>query len=52
MEATWTGRLLEYHTGVRAVSRRVLESLPLEENSDDLLYFVGQKAPETDSLDQ
>ena len=28
-------KLSEYHTGYRAFSRRVLESLPIEENTDD-----------------
>jgi hypothetical protein len=31
-------KLSEYHTGFRAFSRKVLESLPLEENSDDFLF--------------
>src|SRR2546427_3608280 len=31
-------KLSEYHTGFRGFSRRVLESLPLEENSDDFLF--------------
>lgn len=31
-------KLSEYHTGYRAFSRRVLESLPLGENSDDFLF--------------
>jgi glycosyltransferase involved in cell wall biosynthesis len=31
-------RLSEYHTGYRAFSRRVLENLPLETNSDDFLF--------------
>jgi hypothetical protein len=31
-------KLSEYHTGFRAFSRQVLESLPLEENSDDFLF--------------
>lgn len=31
-------RLSEYHTGYRAFSRRVLETLPLEENSDDFVF--------------
>jgi glycosyltransferase involved in cell wall biosynthesis len=31
-------KLSEYHTGYRAFSRRVLEALPLLENSDDFLY--------------
>jgi glycosyltransferase involved in cell wall biosynthesis len=34
-----TGRKLsEYHTGYRAFSRKVLETLPLMENSDDFLF--------------
>jgi hypothetical protein len=41
-----TGRKLsEYHTGYRAFSRRVLETLPLEENSDDFVFdneILGQ----------
>jgi glycosyltransferase involved in cell wall biosynthesis len=31
-------KLSEYHTGYRAFSRRVLEDLPLAENSDDFLF--------------
>jgi hypothetical protein len=31
-------KLSEYHSGFRAFSRQVLESLPLEENSDDFLF--------------
>jgi glycosyltransferase involved in cell wall biosynthesis len=31
-------KLSEYHTGYRAWSRRVLETLPLEENSDDFVF--------------
>ena len=31
-------KLSEYHTGYRAFSRRVLESLPLEANSDDFVF--------------
>jgi glycosyltransferase involved in cell wall biosynthesis len=31
-------RLSEYHTGYRAFSRKVLESLPLNENSDDFVF--------------
>ncbi len=31
-------RLSEYHTGYRAFSRRVLESLPLEENDNDFIF--------------
>jgi glycosyltransferase involved in cell wall biosynthesis len=31
-------KLSEYHTGYRAFSRRVLETLPLHENSDDFVF--------------
>ena len=31
-------KLSEYHTGYRAFSRKVLEGLPLEENSDDFVF--------------
>ena len=31
-------KLSEYHTGYRAFSRPVLDSLPLEENSDDFIF--------------
>ena len=31
-------KLSEYHTGFRAFRREVLESLPLEENSDDFVF--------------
>jgi glycosyltransferase involved in cell wall biosynthesis len=31
-------KLSEYHTGFRAFSRKVVESLPLEENSDDFVF--------------
>ena len=31
-------KLSEYHTGYRAFSRRLLESLPLEGNSDDFVF--------------
>ncbi|MDA8106796.1 MAG: glycosyltransferase family 2 protein [Nitrospiraceae bacterium] len=31
-------KLSEYHTGYRAFHRKVLESLPLEENSDDFVF--------------
>ena len=31
-------KLSEYHTGFRAFSREVIETLPLEENSDDFLF--------------
>lgn len=35
----WLGaKLSEYHTGYRAFSRRVLETLPLLENSDDFVF--------------
>jgi glycosyltransferase involved in cell wall biosynthesis len=33
-----SAKLSEYHTGYRAFSARVLESLPLEENSDDFVF--------------
>jgi glycosyltransferase involved in cell wall biosynthesis len=31
-------KLAEYHTGYRAFTRRVLETLPLQENSDDFVF--------------
>jgi hypothetical protein len=31
-------KLSEYHTGYRAFSRRLLERLPLDENSDDFVF--------------
>lgn len=31
-------KLSEYHTGYRAFARKVLEDLPLEDNSDDFLF--------------
>lgn len=31
-------KLSEYHTGYRAFSRRVLEALPLEKNSEDFIF--------------
>lgn len=31
-------KLSEYHTGLRAFSKLVLETLPLEENSDDFIF--------------
>lgn len=31
-------KLSEYHTGYRAYSRRLLEKLPLEQNSDDFVF--------------
>jgi glycosyltransferase involved in cell wall biosynthesis len=38
-ENLFTGaKLSEYHTGYRAFSRQVLETLPLEENSDDFVF--------------
>ena len=33
-----TAKLSEYHTGYRAFSRKLLERLPLEVNSDDFLF--------------
>jgi glycosyltransferase involved in cell wall biosynthesis len=33
-----SAKLSEYHTGYRAFSSRVLEALPLEENSDDFVF--------------
>jgi glycosyltransferase involved in cell wall biosynthesis len=33
-----TYKLSEYHTGYRAFSRKVLEDLPLEDNSDDFIF--------------
>lgn len=38
-------KLAEYHTGYRAFSRKVLETLPLEANSDDFVFdnqFLAQ----------
>lgn len=32
------GKLSEYHTGYRAFSRELIESLPLEHNSDDFVF--------------
>jgi hypothetical protein len=31
-------KISEYHTGYRAFSRKVLESLPLEQNSNDFIF--------------
>ena len=31
-------KLSEYHTGYRAFSREILESLPLDKNSDDFVF--------------
>jgi len=36
--ACFGARFSEYHTGYRAYARRVLESLPLELNSDDFVF--------------
>jgi glycosyltransferase involved in cell wall biosynthesis len=39
IENIFTGyKLSEYHTGYRAFSRNLLESLPLERNSDDFIF--------------
>ena len=39
VENIFTGaKLSEYHTGYRAFSRRLLEKLPLEQNSDDFVF--------------
>ena len=39
LQNVMTGRKLsEYHTGYRAFARQVLETLPLEENSDDFVF--------------
>lgn len=44
----WMGqKLAEYHTGYRAFSKEILESLPLGENSDDFVFdneMLGQIA--------
>jgi len=37
--AYWS-KVVEYHTGYRAFSRQVLQSLPLEENSDDFVFDI------------
>lgn len=40
-------KLAEYHTGYRAFSKEILESLPLEENNDDFVFdneMLGQIA--------
>ena len=34
----WGTKLSEFHTGYRAFSRKVLEQLPFEENSDDFVF--------------
>lgn len=48
-------KLAEYHTGYRAFTREILETLPLEENSDDFVFdnemlaqilFAGQSIGE------
>jgi hypothetical protein len=41
MNVAYGAKLSEYHTGYRAFSRKLIESLPLEANSDDFL-FDGQ----------
>ena len=41
----WGAKLSEYHTGFRAYSRRLLESVPFEANSDDFVFdnqIIGQ----------
>ncbi|MDE2291362.1 MAG: glycosyltransferase family 2 protein [Elusimicrobia bacterium] len=48
VENFWAGQNLgEWHSGLRAYSRRVLETLPWEENSDDFVFdqeFLHQAA--------
>ena len=48
LENFWAGQNLgEWHSGLRAYSRRLLESLPWEENSDDFVFdqqFLHQAA--------
>jgi glycosyltransferase involved in cell wall biosynthesis len=42
---TWGAKLSEYHTGFRAYSRRLLESIPFEANSEDFIFdnqIIGQ----------
>jgi glycosyltransferase involved in cell wall biosynthesis len=34
----WRAKLSEYHTGFRAYSRRLLESIPFENNSEDFVF--------------
>jgi hypothetical protein len=41
----WQAKLSEYHTGFRAYSRRLLESVPFHANSDDFVFdnqIIGQ----------
>jgi glycosyltransferase involved in cell wall biosynthesis len=41
----WGAKLSEYHTGFRAYSRRLLESIPFEANSEDFIFdnqIIGQ----------
>ena len=41
----WQAKLSEYHTGFRAYSRKLLESIPFEANSDDFVFdnqIIGQ----------
>ena len=41
----WHAKLSEYHTGFRAYSRKLLESIPFEANSEDFVFdnqIIGQ----------
>jgi glycosyltransferase involved in cell wall biosynthesis len=41
----WHAKLSEYHTGFRAYSRKLLQSIPYEANSDDFVFdnqIIGQ----------
>ena len=38
-------KLSEYHTGYRAFSRRVLETLPVHENSDEFVVHDPDACP-------
>jgi len=41
----WGAKLSEYHTGFRAYSRRMLDSIPFEQNSEDFVFdnqIIGQ----------
>ncbi|HBL17910.1 MAG: glycosyl transferase family 2 [Elusimicrobia bacterium GWA2_69_24] len=48
LENLWTGQNLgEWHSGLRAYSRKVLETIPWEDNSDDFVFdqqFLHQAA--------
>src|SRR5208283_181743 len=48
LENSWTGQNLgEWHSGLRAYSRQVLETVPWELNSDDFVFdqqFLHQAA--------